>query len=89
MKSPSSKRRGFHILYIFIRCHPFNPLDPCSIIFYPPHPYYWNVLSSVHWKMGDLGGAMQALEEAMDLQPSNVYFRNQMKKLKKDMAESH
>ena len=53
-----------------------------------PQPYYWNVLSKVHWKMGDLNAARTALEEAMDIQPSNVSFRNQMKKLKAEMEEA-
>ena len=45
-------------------------------------PYHWNTLADVHWKLGDLKAAKQALEEAMDLQPSNVYYRNRMKQLK-------
>jgi len=53
-----------------------------------PRHYIWNVLSTVHWKLKDYPMAIDALDQALELQPSNNLYRNRMKKLKKEMAEA-
>jgi len=53
-----------------------------------PQHYIWNVLSTVHWKLKDYPMAIDALDQALELQPSNNPYRNRMKKLKKEMAEA-
>jgi tetratricopeptide (TPR) repeat protein len=53
-----------------------------------PRHYIWNALSTVHWKMKDFNKAVEALDQALELQPSNNLYRNRMKKLKKEMAEA-
>lgn len=53
-----------------------------------PQPYIWNALANVYWKMGNYPDAVKALDEAIDLQPSSSYYREQMKKLKEEMKKA-
>ena len=51
-------------------------------------PYIWSALASVHWKLKNYEEAKKALEEAVDLQPSTKYYRDQLKKLKEEMEKA-